>query len=193
MGQEIGGFIKDFGEPISIGTTALGGVLGAVGKVKTGNALEDKSVFEAAVLRNNKLIADTASKQALREGEELRQDRQVQTAQLIGQQRASFAGRGVVVDDPGGSLDLLIDAVRIGKLDEVAIQTNAEREALALKMQGASFGIRADQALRAGDAAREAGLFGAAGTLLKTAGKVATKWAVFGRRNEGTALEQRTT
>ena len=181
MGQDISGFIKDFGEPIGIGATALGGVLGAVGQVKTGKALQEQATFEAAVLKNNKLIADIASKQALEEGELAVQERQVQVGQLIGQQRASLAGRGVVVDQDS-ALDILIDAVRIGKLDEVAIQTNAEREALALKMQGANFETQAQLAIKKGKAAREAGIFGATGTLLQTVGKVATKWAVFARR-----------
>ena len=189
MGQETNQFFKEFGEPISIGTTAIGGLLGAIGQKREGEALKAQATFQAAVLRNNKLISDRAAEEAIEEGKIAAQERQTQVGQIIGQQRASFAGRGVVVDE-GGAFDLLLDAVRIGKLDEIAIQTNAEREALALKMQGANFESQARLAELKGKAAKEAGLFGAAGTLLATAGKVASKWAVFSKRNEPLATRE---
>lgn len=183
MGQETNQFFKEFGEPIAIGTTALGGILGAVGQRREGKALKAQATFQAAVLRNNKLLTDIKAKEVLEEGAIAQQQRQLQVGQIIGEQRASFAGRGVVVDEDT-AFDLLLDAVRIGKLDEIAIQTNADREALALKMQGANFETQARQAEAAGKAAATAGLFGAAGTLLTTAGKVASKWAIFSKRNE---------
>ena len=187
MGQETNQFFKEFGEPISIATTAIGGVVGAIGSVREGKALERQATFQAAVLRNNKLLTDIKTKEVLEEGAIAQQQRQLQVGQIIGEQRASFAGRGVTVDEDT-AFDLLLDAVRIGKLDEIAIQTNADREALALKMQGASFETQARLAEAKGAAAKEAGLFGAAGTLLSTAGKVASKWAVFSKRNEPLAL-----
>jgi len=171
----------------SIGTTVLGGGLGAIGSVLEGRAAKKQATFQAAVLRNNKLLTDIKAKEVLEEGAIAQQQRQIQVGQIIGEQRASFAGRGVVVDE-GGAFDLLLDAVRIGKLDEIAIQTNADREALALKMQGANFETQARQAEAAGKAAQTAGLFGAAGTLLAAAGKVASKWSVFSKRNEPLAL-----
>lgn len=171
----------------SIGTTVLGGGLGAIGSVLEGRAAKKQATFQAAVLRNNKLLTDIKAKQVLEEGATLRQQRQLQVGQIVGEQRASFAGRGVVVDEDT-AFDLLLDAVRIGKLDEIAITTNADREALALKMQGANFETQARQAEAAGKAAQTAGLFGAAGTLLKTAGNVATKWSVFNKRNDPLAL-----
>ena len=189
MGTETNQFFKEFGEPIAIGTTALGGILGAVGNVREGRALKEQVTFQAAVLRNNKAIALLGAKQAIEEGKLAAQQRQIQVGQIIGQQRASFAGRGVVVDQDT-AFDLLLDAVRIGKLDEIAIQTNAEREALALKMQGASFETQARLAEAKGKAAAEAGIFGAAGTILKTAGSVAEKWGVFSKRNEPLALRE---
>ena len=187
MGTETNQFFKEFGEPIAIGTTALGGVLGAVGQRREGRALKEQATFQAAVLRNNKLLTDIKAKEVLEEGAIAQQQRQLQVGQIIGEQRASFAGRGVVVDE-GGAFDLLLDAVRIGKLDEIAIQTNADREALALKMQGANFEIQARLVEAKGEAAKEAGWFGAAGTLLSAAGKVASKWSVFSKRNEPLAL-----
>jgi len=36
MGTETNQFFKEFGEPISIGTTAVGGILGAIGNVREG-------------------------------------------------------------------------------------------------------------------------------------------------------------
>ena len=171
----------------SIGTTVLGGGLGAIGNVLEGIAAKKQSTFQAAVLRNNKLLTDIKAKEVLEEGAIAQQQRQLQVGQIIGEQRASFAGRGLVVDEDT-PFDLLLDAVRIGKLDEIAIQTNADREALALKLQGANFETQARQAEAAGKAAQTAGLFGAAGTLLKVAGSVATKWSVFNKRNEPLAL-----
>ncbi len=187
MGQETNQFFKEFGEPIAIGATALGGILGSVGQVREGKALQKQATFQAAVLKNNKLLTEIKAKDVLEEGAIAQQQRQLQVGQIIGEQRASFAGRGVTVDEDT-AFDLLLDAVRIGKLDEIAIQTNAEREALALKMQGANFETQARLAEAKGEAAEEAGLFGAAGTLLFAAGKVASKWAVFSKRNEPLAL-----
>jgi hypothetical protein len=175
-----GDFFKEFGEPISIGATALGGIFGAAGAAKQGKAAKEAAIFQANVLRNNALISRKAAKETLEAGKAATQEKQVEVAQLIGEQKATLAARGIVVDEDTAS-DLILDAVRIGAIEEFTITTNAERQALALTMQGANFETQAALAERKGRAAETAGVIGAAGTLLATAGKVATKWAVFSK------------
>jgi hypothetical protein len=171
---------------IAVGGTALGGGIQALGQFLGGISAKNQAAFQAAVLRNNKLLADQAAEQALDKGRVQAQAKQVETAGVIGAQAATFAGRGIVVNQDS-VLEMALDASRIGKLDEIQIINNAKLEAQALKLQGANFAMQAKAAKAAGRDALLAGILGAGGTLIGTAGTVASKWMVFKKQAENEA------
>lgn len=163
---------------IDLGASAFGGVMQAGGKVVEGFAANQQAQYEAAALRNNAYLANEAAKAALEAGKVQTQERQVERAQTIGQQRAGFAGRGIVVDRDTADV-LAADAMRIGKYDEITIMENARRQALAYKLQGINYSMEAKSTLRTGKGALYGGLLQGAGSLLNSAGTVSAKWTAY--------------
>src|SRR5574341_1026005 len=134
-----------------IGSTALGGGMQVGGSILEGFGAQQKGAFQAAVLKNNALLANEAAKATLEAGRVAVQERQIEGAQTIGAQRAALAGRGIRVDrDPADIL--AADVARISKQDQQTIQANAERQALAYKLQGYNFLTEAKYAKIAGQA-----------------------------------------
>ncbi len=172
------GALASLGPLIGMGGSALGGALEAGGQIGAGFAAKGSAAYEAAVLQNNAYIANMNAQAAIERGRAAEQESQVSTAQTIGTQRATLAAHGVVVDQDTG-LDLQVDAARLGKIDQMTIRRNAEREALAYKMQGQNFNLQAKAAKQSGKNAMLAGLIGGAGSLIGTAGTVASKWATY--------------
>lgn len=174
-------FQKKNKKEIAVTQIGLGGLAKGVGQFAGGVAAKEQASFEAAVLRNNKAIVDRAADETVEEGRQKAQVKQLEIGQLIGKQRAALAGRNVVVDQDT-AVELLLDAVRIGRLDEAAIRTNADRDALALRMQGASFETQAQLAERKGADAQRAGIALGLGTLGTTAKSVASKWKALAKK-----------
>lgn len=183
MGASVLNFLQSNRQGIDIGSTALGGGLEFAGQLGNGIDAQNQSAYKAAVLRNNALIANENARAALERGQIAAQEKQVETQQTIGLQKATLAAHGIVVNQDTG-LDLSIDAARLGKLDELTILRNAEREALAYKMQGINFTSEAKAAKSEGRSGMLAGLIGGAGTLINTASTVASKWALYSKENE---------
>lgn len=169
-GSSAGG-MQNFG----MGLSLLGSLGSAFGATQQGQAGSDKYKFAAAVYRNNKLIADQAAQDAIRQGQETAQASQLKTAATIGQQRAALAANGIQVDTDT-AVEAMVDAARIGNMDQETIQRNAERQALALKLQGVGYELQAQMYDRAAKDSRQAGNIGGITSLLGGAGNVASKW-----------------
>lgn len=159
----------------AIGTTVGGGLLQAKGQRDAGRAAAEQKLYTASVLKHNKARLDMAADDTLEAGKDRIQERSVQTAQTISNQRTGLAGAGIVVDQDT-AVALADDAARIGKLDEQAIADEANRQALDLRLEGQGMEIQAQGSERAAGAARRAGRSAAVGTLISTAGTVAGKW-----------------
>lgn len=169
-------------------TTFLGGTAGGIGSVLEGRAARRQGAYQAAVLRNNARISNLKADRTLEAGKIAAQKKQLEGAGLIGEQRASFAGRGV---DVGGASQqaLAADVERATQLDVETLLRNAELEALALRLKGANFEVKAAEAEKAGRDAQIAGAIEGAGTFLTTAGKVSGKWDAFKKAKEEPVLQ----
>lgn len=163
---------------LDLGATALGGSMEGFGSIVEGFGASQQATFQASVLKNNALIANEAAEAALRTGAIQVQEKQIEGAQTIGTQRATLAGRGIVVDKNTADI-LAADVRRITKLDEITIMDNARRQALAYKLQGYNFLTEAKAVKQEGKAAFMSGLTGGVGTLLATGLKVHQKWKSF--------------
>lgn len=118
------------------------------------------------VNRMNAQIADMHATDALRRGknEEFAHRQKVQ--QLKSSQRASFASRGVALDE-GSPLAVLVSTDYMGEVDAATIRENASREAWGYRVGASNY--------RAAANARSP-LLEAGNTLLTGAGSVASKW-----------------
>ena len=163
---------------IDLAGTILGGAMEAGGSVMGGIHAREQAGYRAAVHRNNALIADDTAAAVMRRGRAQVQERAIEGAQTIANQRAGLAARGVVVDQ--GTADVIAaDAARYSKIDQITLADNARREAFAYKMQGINERIEAKAEEKEGRQKYLAGLVGAGSSILNVAGTVAPKWLSF--------------
>ena len=161
--------------PIMIATTVLSTAAGVAGSVAQGQAAKQQANYQAAVARNNAIIAERKAADARERGEVEAQQQRLRTQQLIGRQRASAAGRGVQVDE-GSALDVTADTAALGELDALTIRSNAEREALGFEAEGRGFQAEGELAQARGRTAQTDALFEAGGTFLSGASRVSERW-----------------
>ena len=156
--------------------SVLGGITSLFGQQQTSQANVATAQFQAAVARNNAIIADRAAADARARGDVASAQRATQTRLLLGRQRVAQAGLGQLVGT-GSALDLNVDLAATGKLEELQIANAAEREAIGFLTQAGNFRSEQQLALaRAGqeEAARPTRLLG---TALTTAAKVSDRFS----------------
>jgi hypothetical protein len=136
---------------------AAGTAISAAGQVKAGNAARRLGDFNAAV-------AEVQSRDALLRGAEEEGKFRQQVEQLIGTQRAGFAGQMVEVGT-GSAADVQADAAYLGELDALTIRSNALRESWGYK-------VEAENARLGGQNAQAASRWNAGATILGTAGSL---------------------
>jgi hypothetical protein len=183
MGQDVSGFLDNNAAEISVGTDIFSGLLGAFGGISGGRAAKERAAFQASILRQNATLANITADQTIEQGRAVAQERGLATAQTVGQQRASYAGRGVEVDT-GSALDARLEAVRLGKMDEQEILKQAEREALGFRRRAYNFELEAQGAERSGRQAQQAGYLDASASLLTSSGRLANKWQILSERDK---------
>ena len=162
----------------SIALSVVGGAAQAAGMMQQGQQAKAQASYQAAVLRNNQILADRAAADALKRGEEAEAQHSLRVRATIGQQRAALASHGVLVDQ-GSALDITSDTAAQGAYDALVIRNNAAREALGYTAKGIDFGAQAGLQDAAGANAMRGAYFGAGTTLLTTAGTVADKWYTY--------------
>ena len=151
------------------------GITGLIGQQQSSQAAVATANFQAAVARNNAIIADRAATDARARGEVASAQRATQTRLLLGRQRVAQAGLGQLVGT-GSALDLNVDLAATGKLEELQIANAAEREAIGFLTQAGNF--RSEQQLALSRAAQEeaARPIRLLGTALTTAAKVSDRF-----------------
>lgn len=166
----------------SLAVTALSGAASAYGSYQQGQAAQAQANYQAAVARNNQILAEREAQAALVRGEREQEAVRLKAANLKGRQLAALAGAGVVVGS-GGANQIVADTAMFSKFDQLTIRSNAEREALGYRTQGMNFAAEADLAKARGQTAKSASMLEAGTTALTTAGSVAGKW--YGYKNAG--------
>ena len=160
---------------VAIAATVAGTAVSAYGQYQAGQAQAAQANYAAAVARNNATLAQRAADDAQTRGQAAASQESLANAQLVGRQRAALAGAGQTVD-MGSALDLTTDTKASGKLNELTILNNADREALGYEAQGMNFNAQAAADTAAADNASTGATFGVASTLLSGTGTVADKW-----------------
>lgn len=96
--------------------------------------------YEAAIAANNQIIQQRLAADAIARGEREAERHGTEIRQIIGAQRAAFAGAGVEVDE-GTALDTVLETAEIGAVEQEIIRSNAEREAYEHRTQGHNFDL----------------------------------------------------
>lgn len=158
----------------------VGTAMSAHGMYAQGQQQKAMGEYQAAVNRNNQIIANRAAEDATQRGRIEEQQHRLKVKQVMGEQRSALAASGVQVDT-GSALDVLGDTAMFGEMDALTIHSNAEREAYNFRVQGANQAASAQMNLLAGSNAARNGMWGAGASLLSGAGqtfmnyKIATK------------------
>lgn len=122
---------------ISAVTTIGGAIMQMRGQQQQAQAQRASADYNAAVQRNNAVLANQQAQDAVERGrvDESRHRRQVQ--QLKGRQTAALAASGVDVNS-GSALDTLGDTAVMGEIDALQIRDNASREAWRYRVEANS-------------------------------------------------------
>lgn len=164
-------------EPATLSLIAgIGGTaLSAVGAIQQGNAQADAARYQAAVDRNNAILANRSARDALQRSQADEQAQRRKTADALGRARAAYASRGVE-GGFGSPLATLGDIAQFGELDAKTIRTNAEREALGYEAQAMNFTSSALFKEKSASNYTTAGFLNAGSTALSGASSVAKSW-----------------
>ena len=160
--------------------TLVSTAVSAAGQAQQSRAAQQQASFQAAVARNNAIIAQRAAEDARERGRVEAGREGLRTRQLIARQRVAQAALGQVVD-VGSALDLTADAAAAGRLEAEIIRNNAEREAIGFLTQAGDFQAEAQVAGARRRSARQAGQLAFLGTLVTSAGRVSDRFRRFGR------------
>jgi hypothetical protein len=156
-----------------LGAAGLG--MQAFGGIMAGRAAKRAGKAEAERLEYNADIADLQAADALQRGVDAAGKQRAVTRQVIGTQRAGFAGQNVDVN-VGSAVDVQADAALLGEHDAQQITANAEREAWGYRVEAVDRRLAARNARQNGNAAGNAAYFQTAGTLMTGTGLLAEKY-----------------
>ena len=162
----------------AIGASIIGTGVSAYGQMQQGKAAAGQANYQAAVDRNNKIIADRQAEDAIKRGQNEEEEQRRKVAQVKGSQRTAFAARGI---DLGSDvvIDTLSDTAMLGELDALTIRNNAAREAYGYRVQGMNYEASAQNNALAAKNAKSAGKTAMFSTLLSGASSVAGDYYTF--------------
>lgn len=165
---------------IGAGASAGGGILSAFGQSEKGEADAKMYAYRAGVAKMNATINRQNSDYALEAGEANAKRSGLTTGFTIAKQKVSQAANGFDVNT-GTNVAVRDTTQDLGLVDQNTIRTEFGRKALGFRNTAAAEDAEASANLMAGDNSRRAGKIAAAGTLIGTAGSVASKWMQAGQ------------
>lgn len=165
---------------IGVASSVAGGAMTAQGQLAAGESSSAMYKYKAGVAARNAQINRQNSDFALEAGESEAKRSGLTTGFTIARQKVAQSGSGFDVNS--GSAAAVRDATRdIGIVDQNTIRTNAGRKALGYRNRAGDLDSEAGADLLAGDNAKTAASIASTGTLIGTAGSVASKWMQAGQ------------
>ena len=163
---------------ISLAGTAAGFLMQAYGQRQSAKAQAGQYQYQAAVDRNNKIIADRQAEDAVKRGEAAEEEHRRKVQAIKSDQRVGFASRGI---DLGSDVvvETLSDTAMLGELEALTIRSNAAREAYGYRVQGMNYEASAGNNALAAKNAKSAGKTAMFSTLLSGASTVAGDYATY--------------
>lgn len=168
-------FDADSLQMVSMVTSGVGALVGAVGATQTGQANYQAATYQSAVAQNNQTIAEQNARYALEAGRSQESAQREKTAQMIGMQRAQMAANGIDIGS-GSALNVQASTAATGELDALTIRNNAARAAYNYNVQAGDFAANAKLADMTAANATKTGGINAVSSIVGDAGSVADKW-----------------
>lgn len=136
------------------------------GAQKQYEAAGKAGVFNSQIAKINEKLALQSADDAIIRGAQKESASRVNTAQLIGSQRAAIAASGIVVGE-GTTADIIDQAVALGELDALIIRDNALRESEAFRLEAESARLGGGLSISRAEGRQEAIAFNAASQLFQ--------------------------
>lgn len=160
---------------ISIGATAGGGILSAVGNIMGAAGKSSMYNYQAGVAAINQKIAKQNAAYQRQVGELQAQSAGLKARGEIGLVKATQGARGF--DVAKGSNEAVRDSMQdIASHEQKVIRANAARRAYGDELKAMEFGTQAGMASAAADYAVTEGVIGTASSILGTVSSVSSKW-----------------
>jgi hypothetical protein len=119
-------------EEVALVAAVVGAGVSAYSAYESGQAQQDAARYQAAVARNNQIIADQYAAAEVAKGQRLEDMKRLETAQRQGAVKAAAAANGLDVDR-GSPLRLQEDTALLGEFDAQTIRSNAPRPPTATR------------------------------------------------------------
>lgn len=160
---------------ISLGATALGGGVSAIGALQGGKSSQAMYEYRAGVADVNRIIAEQNADYDLKVGEAQAQKVGMEGRYKVGQQVARQSGSGIDINT--GSKSRVIESVQeIATHDQSVVRHEAAKKAYDHRVQALEHSTQGQIYRAAGAQSRTASKYAALGSILGTAGSVASKW-----------------
>ena len=117
---------------------SAGAISQGLGAFNQASAIRAQGEAQARALRANAELAALQSADAIKRAGRASQQQLQATRNLIGRQRAAFAGQGVEVN-VGTPLDIQADTAALGALDALTLRQSGAREAFGFQFQAIGF------------------------------------------------------
>jgi len=157
-----------------LAATSIAGVaMSTISGYNQSKAAQDQAKYQAAVSRNNQIIADRQAEDTLKRGEIAANAQRLKAQQFASRQFVTMAGQGVDVTN-GSSVNLLADTAELGQFDAEKIKGNARQASYEQRVQGYNAGTQAG--LYDAQARAQNPLLAGTSTFFSKAGNVASRW-----------------
>jgi hypothetical protein len=165
-----------------VGSVASAGI-GAFGQMQAAGSQAAASNYNAAVARNNQIVAQQEADRAAAVGATRAQNQDFQNRARMGMIEAAQGASGIDINSPS-STEVRRSAATLGRFDTQTVMDNALAEVRSNVAKATTFGEQATLDTAQARNANSAGLIGAAGSILGGASSFADKWIRY--RNVGT-------
>lgn len=152
---------------VTVGTSALGLGMSAVGAYQQNAAQNAQMKYQAGVANNNAITAENEANYARQTAERNEEAQKRKTLEVIGTQRAAEGASGAVVDN-GSFMDVTLDTAERGTVDAMALLREGDLAAWRYENQAANFKTQAGLY----DASQKDPTMAIGGSLLSGAGQI---------------------
>ena len=115
----------------------ISAIIAAASAIQAGQQQRRAARTQEKIAENNATVAGYEANEARAATELKVKQHRLQVAQILGKQRAAMGATGVVVDE-GTFLDLTLDTVSQGKLDELALMHEGDLDAWRAEVSGSN-------------------------------------------------------
>ena len=160
---------------ISIGASAAGGGVSALGALQSGQAANSMYQYKAGVAAINEKIAKQNAEYTLKVGETEAQASGMKTRFAVGSSRVAGGASGLDVNT--GSKSRVIESTEaIGEQNQAVVRSDAAKRAYGYEVEAMQDTAQGQLYKMAGEQSVTASKYGAASSVLGAAGSVSDKW-----------------